>query len=126
MGSDRHLTRYVKLRDRFGDHGLIALAIATIDVDTLDIDTFLMSCRVIGRTVETQMLAHLSREALRLGCHALRGIYVPTAKNSIVTNFYERHGFRQLASENDGTTTWVYDLRAQGPITNDFILELNP
>jgi FkbH-like protein len=126
MRSDRHLTRYVKLTDRFGDHGLIALVIAAIEGDALEIDTFLMSCRVIGRTVETQMLAHLSREALRLDCHSLRGAHIPTAKNSIVSDFYERHGFRQLDREDSGTTTWVYDLRSEGPITNEFILEVTP
>jgi FkbH-like protein len=125
MQSSSHLTSYVKLSDRFGDHGLIALLIAAVDDGILDIDTFLMSCRVIGRTVETQMLAHLCSEAKRVGCSALRGTYIPTAKNLIVRDFYEKHGFQELAAADDGTTRWTFDLRCQSPITNEFITELN-
>jgi FkbH-like protein len=125
MQSSSHLTSYVKLSDRFGDHGLIALLIAAVDDGILDIDTLLMSCRVIGRTVETQMLAHLCSEAKRVGCYALRGTYIPTAKNFVVCDLYERHGFQELAADDDGTTQWTFDLRCQSPITNEFIMELN-
>ena len=83
-----------------------------------------MSCRVIGRTVEAQLLAYACAEAERRGCRALHGTYVPTAKNAVVRDLYERFGFRQIGVDGD-TTHWEYDLRANGPITNEFIAELS-
>jgi FkbH-like protein len=124
-GSGRHITRYVKLTDRLADHGLVALMIAEIDGPVLDIDTFLMSCRVIGRTVEEHLLSAVCLEAERAGCTSLRGSYIPTPKNTIVSGLYERLGFRLLESHEDGTTVWQYDLGAQGPITSEFIEELS-
>jgi FkbH-like protein len=114
--------RYLKLRDRFADHGLVALLIAHRAADVLDIDTWLMSCRVIGRTVEDALLAHLCQRAHELGCSKLRGTYIPSPKNQLVRSVYERFGFRLLADE-EGATIWEYDLSVQPPITNEFIVE---
>jgi FkbH-like protein len=111
---------YLKLRDRYADHGLVGVAIASKDGDVLDIDTFLLSCRVIGRTAERTLLAALGAEAARLGCSALRGTYVPSAKNEVVRETYGSQGF-ELLEDADGTTTWLYDLAAQGPIENELI-----
>jgi FkbH-like protein len=111
---------FVKLRDRFTDHGLIGLLIAQRRDSLLDIDTWLMSCRVIGRTVEAEMLAHLCLVAGRLGCRRLRGTYIATAKNAMVEDVYGRFGF-DLVSESDGQSVWEYDLEAKGPILNEFI-----
>ncbi|MCA9295642.1 MAG: hypothetical protein KC983_03975, partial [Phycisphaerales bacterium] len=107
--------RYLKLRDRLADHGLVSLAIAKKSGETLDIDTWLMSCRVIGRTVEDAMLAELCDAALDLGCTALVGTYIPTAKNAMVSTVYERFGFEKV-DDQDGTTTWRYDLARDGRI----------
>ena len=110
----------LRLRDRFDDHGLVSVLIAIAEGEALDIDTWLMSCRVIGRTVEAEMLAQASRRALELGCTRLRGTYVPTAKNAMVGDLYPRLGFAP-AGERDGTTFWTYDLTARGPVENGFI-----
>jgi FkbH-like protein len=111
---------YLKLSDRFGDHGLVGVAIGRKDGAALDLDTFLMSCRVIGRTVERTLLAALCDAAATRGCTALRGTYVPTAKNGVVETMYGDHGFA-LVEEDAGTTTWLYDIAKQGPIENDVI-----
>jgi FkbH-like protein len=121
--SNSHLARYLMLSDRFADHGLVAVLVAAVERGSVEIDTFLMSCRVIGRTVEAQLLAHLCAEAARRGCDTLRGTYVPTAKNSIVRDLYGRFGFTQIGADDNGTTRWEYDLRSKGPITNEFIAE---
>jgi FkbH-like protein len=123
MESPSHITRYLKLSDRFADHGLTALAIAAVDGDTADIETFLMSCRVIGRTVEDALLGALSREAIAAGCTRMRGTYLPTAKNAIVRDLYGRFGFEQVGSAGDGGTVWEYDLAGRGPIASEFIAE---
>jgi FkbH-like protein len=97
------------LADRFGDHGLIALAIAFVRGQTLEVDSFLMSCRVIGRTLEDTMLDELTRAALGHGCTVIRGVYIPTAKNGLVRELYLRLGF-ELARVEDGTTEWVREI----------------
>lgn len=121
--SDRHVTRYLRLSDRLADHGLVALAIAEIRECILEIDTFLMSCRVIGRTVEAHLLSHLCQAAVQAGCTIVRGTYIPTPKNGLVRDLYERFGFIQTG-DHDGTTTWEYDLKTNGMITTGFIEEL--
>nr|WP_307874710.1 HAD-IIIC family phosphatase [Frankia nepalensis] len=120
----------VRLADRFSDHGLVAVVIAREDGDVLDIDTWLMSCRVIGRTLEDEMAGLLVAEARRRGCRHLRGHYRPTAKNGLVADLYARLGFTPTdaaepragasggqpdgaAAEPDGTT-WLLDVEAAG------------
>ena len=116
-----HLT--LRLRDRFADHGLVAVLVAVGDAagETLDIDTWLMSCRVLGRTAEAAMLARLSRQAVEQGYRWITGSYVPTAKNGLVRDVYARLGFERTAGSEDGTTRWRYDVRAHGPIESNFI-----
>jgi FkbH-like protein len=110
----------LRLSDRFGDHGLVSLLIARRRGDDLDIDTWLMSCRVIGRTIEATMLQELCSRASELGCSHLRGTYIRTAKNAVVADLFRRFGF-ELESEAAGTSAWVYDLRSEDQIRNRFI-----
>jgi FkbH-like protein len=110
----------LRLRDRFADHGLVSVMIAVEDGGCLDIDTWLMSCRVIGRTVEAEMLAQLCQRAAERGCRFLRGTYVPTAKNGMAKDVFERFGFER-EKEDDGVTTWLYDLEASGAVASPFI-----
>jgi FkbH-like protein len=112
------------LQDRFANHGLVSLIIAVRKGEALDIDTWLMSCRVIGRTVEAELLSKLSDRARQMGCRVIRGTYIPTAKNGMVRDIYGKFGFRKITEDN-GTTIWEYDLEAQGPITNGFIQNVN-
>jgi FkbH-like protein len=96
----------LRLRDRFADHGLVGVAIARREGATLDIDTWLMSCRVIGRTAERAMLGALAAAGRDRGCTVLRGTYVPTAKNGLVRDLYASLGF-ELERDDGGTTTWT-------------------
>jgi len=111
---------YLKLRDRFGDHGLVSAVLMRVDGEVAEIDTWVMSCRVIGRTVEAEMLKHLCQEAATRGCRRLRGTYIPTGRNQLVKHLYANFGF-ELIADQAGTTTWGYNLLRQGPIGNDFI-----
>ena len=105
---------YLRLRDRFVDHGLVSVLIAERDGDVLGIDTWLMSCRVIGRTVENELLAQLCTRAAQLGCSRLRGVYVPSEKNGLVREIYPKLGFDPV-DDRSGVTTWVYDIAGKGP-----------
>jgi len=110
MDDDRWLTATVSLADRFGDNGLISVVLARIDDAALAIDTWLMSCRVLSRGVEQFVLNHLCGEAIGRGLAAIRGEYIPTARNALVRDHYATLGFRQTATDPDGHTSWELEL----------------
>jgi FkbH-like protein len=99
----------IKVRDRFGDHGLVGVAITRDEGATCQVDTFLLSCRVIGRSVETTLLAHIARNAVSRGCKLLQGWFLPTKKNAPAIEFYRQHGF-EIAAQNEGASLWSLDL----------------
>jgi FkbH-like protein len=84
---------YLRLRDRFGDQGLIAAAILRRDAHRAHIDTFLMSCRVMNRHVEYALLSHLASVARAWGCEQLTGEYIASPRNQMVSGFYASAGF---------------------------------
>jgi FkbH-like protein len=95
--ADRALIR-VSMADRFGDLGIIAAAVVTFDA-TATIDSLLMSCRVIGRGVETVLLAYLSQLASSRGYSELHGVFAPSKKNDASRGVYSRHGFEEISRE---------------------------
>jgi FkbH-like protein len=102
----------LRLRDRFGDYGLISVLIGVPDPDdqpsTLLIDTWLMSCRAIGRTVEQFQFNELVAAARQQGYERLVGKYIPTPKNVPVRDLYRKLGFTCRDERDDGSAT--YDL----------------
>jgi len=90
-----------RLQDRFGDHGLVSLLIGIVRGESLEVDTWLMSCRVLNRQVEETMLNFLAGRALEKRCRCLRGIFRPTAKNMMVRDLYTRLGFTPVKDEPD-------------------------
>jgi len=107
-----HAVYTVRVEDRFGDHGLTGVAIVATAGDVWEIDTLLLSCRVLGRGVETALLSALAAAARASGARALRGQFIPTAKNAPAADIYERHAFA-LVDERDGARTWELDVRAR-------------
>jgi FkbH-like protein len=101
------------MRDRFGDHGIVGLIMARIDSTNLEIDTFLLSCRVIGRTAETAMLAYLNELALQRNLRRIRGSVIPTAKNLPARDLFQRHGFAKIDEQDSGVTLWTLDFDRQ-------------
>ena len=97
-----HVVMAFELKDRFGDSGLISVVILEIQDDTFFVDTWLMSCRVLGRGMEQFVLNTLVKKARELGLKRVRGEYVPTAKNGMVKNHYTKLGFAP-----EGTHRWV-------------------
>lgn len=97
---DTHLYT-LRARDRFGDHGLVAVALARTAEGgaTWCVDSFLMSCRVIGYGIETALLSVLDEDARAAGANRIRGEYIPTAKNPPVAELFVSHGFEETASE---------------------------
>src|SRR5262249_7653855 len=100
------VTRTVRLADRFGDNGLIGVLLAKTNCDALEIDTWLMSCRVLKRGVEALVLNELAAAARALGLAKLRGEFIPTSKNGLVAGHYAGLGFTQVGGTDDGRTRW--------------------
>ncbi len=110
----------IRVRDRFGDHGLVGVAITRDEGEQCEIDTFLLSCRVIGRTVETALLAHIAKSAAERGCRRLIGWFLPTKKNAPARDFYRQHGFVEQ-QQNDSGTLWVLELKSATLSAPDWI-----
>jgi FkbH-like protein len=100
---------WIRVRDRFGDYGLVGTAIAVPHsrVEWI-VDTFLLSCRVIGRKIEDLLLGVLAERLRQKGCEILVGEYIPTPKNVQVRDFYQRYGFERLQGERN---LWKRDLK---------------
>lgn len=90
-----HDTFLVKasLQDKYGDFGIIGLGIIKLENQKAIIDTFLMSCRAMGRGVETEILHAIENFLLKQHISLIEGEYLPTRKNSIVADFYKDHGY---------------------------------
>ena len=107
----------LKLRDRIADLGLVGVGIVTYAGDSAVVDSFLLSCRALGRGAEDALLAVMVRHALeRPGVRRIAGRYVPTAKNGMAEQFYARHGFaaRERAADESAWELAAEDARELG------------
>jgi FkbH-like protein len=82
----------VSSKDRFGDNGIIGVFILKFEREECRIDSFLLSCRVIGRGIEQVMLAFIADQARRRGVQTLLAEFLPTPKNQPAAGFYEKMG----------------------------------
>ena len=111
MGDSRAFGLQLRLVDRFGDNGIIAIVIGKMQgEEDLMIDTWLMSCRVLGRQVEPTTLNLVAEQAKRLGARRLIGEYLPTKKNGMVKDHYGKLGFTVMEAGEDGSSRGVLDL----------------
>lgn len=98
---------YGRLADRFGDNGLVTVVMGIVSGGTVDIDLWLMSCRVLKRDMEIAMLDELAARSLDKGATRLLGTFLRTAKNGMVADFYEKLGFTCLEKADDGSfSSW--------------------
>lgn len=106
----------VRVRDRFGDAGVVGVALVRREGEECWIDSFLLSCRVIGRGIETALLSHIARRAAGFGAKILIGEYVESAKNTPCADFYPRNGFETDGrAGNDGSRCYRLDLTEHMP-----------
>jgi FkbH-like protein len=109
----------VRVRDRFGDHGLVGVLIGVPEenepVRVLRIDTWLLSCRVIGRTVETFAMRSLLERARQLQYGRILGEYITTAKNALVSQLYDSLGFRRIEPNGHQAVRYAIDLNGYEP-----------
>ena len=91
-----------RVKDCFGDNGIVAAVIVDLTEAVPMIDTFVMSCRVMGRNIENAIIEDIERELYRQGYTSLRAKYLPTAKNRPVENLFEKLDYRILAADKTG------------------------
>ncbi|MEH2196819.1 amino acid adenylation domain-containing protein [Nostoc sp.] len=102
--------RVVKVKDRFGDYGLVGLLLFEVQENALVVDTFLLSCRVLGRGVEHRMLSYLGTLAQQRGLGRVKLFYIPTKKNQPAWDFLTSVG-RQFQQHKDGG--WLFEFPSQ-------------
>jgi FkbH-like protein len=109
------LTMQVRLKDRFGDNGMVCVLVCVAEGEAWLIDTWLMSCRVLNRRLEHAVLNAVVQAASRHGVQRLVGLYLPTAKNALVSDHYASLGFspevEQEGQDHSVSSRWVLDLK---------------
>jgi FkbH-like protein len=100
-------TLQVRLSDMFGDYGMISVMICRLTAPSeWRIDTWLMSCRVLGRRVEYMVLREVLEHARRAGIDTLVGVFIPSERNQMVAEHYAKLGFSKTRVTPSGTTEW--------------------
>jgi FkbH-like protein len=94
----------LRLRDKFGEQGIVAVLLAAPINGALTIDSYLVSCRALGRGVEDALWSALIERAARQNARRLEATYVPTAKNAIVSGLYDRLGLKRVANSSDSVS----------------------
>ena len=105
--SDEYIRLYGKLIDKFGDNGVVSVVIGKKDGRNLNMDLWLMSCRVLKRDMEFAMLDRLVERCRAAGIETITGYYYPTAKNKMVKELYGTFGFTRVSEDEDGNSVWT-------------------
>jgi FkbH-like protein len=106
------ITLYGRLADRLGDNGLVSVLIGQVSNETLQVDLWLMSCRVLKREMEFAMFDALVEQCQARGIRRVVGVYIPSKKNSMVAGHYASLGFSAMEGAPEGRELWWYDVPA--------------
>jgi FkbH-like protein len=99
-----------RLTDRFGDNGLVSVVIGTVHGGMLQLDAWLMSCRVLKRGMELAMFDALVEECRIRDIREIQGTYIPSKKNAMVAGLYRDLGFEEVLPGSSGQTSWRYQI----------------
>lgn len=113
--SNEHEVVCLTVADRFGDFGLVGVAILWFDNKVAEFDTLLLSCRILGRNVESVFLVECINYIYGRGIDRVKGTYIPSLKNAQTKLFYSHVGFTQLPTQ---TATQYFELQLTQPITS--------
>lgn len=116
-----YISLYGRLRDKFGDNGLISIIVGSVQEKELHLDLWLMSCRVLKRGMEFAMLDSLVEACRKRGVKTIYGYYYKSAKNQMVSEFYKGMGFIHLSLNENGDSIWQYYIPKTYENKNGFI-----
>ncbi|MDF2802259.1 MAG: HAD-superfamily phosphatase, subfamily IIIC/FkbH-like domain [Anaerocolumna sp.] len=109
LGNNQYDVVYLKVKDNISDMGIMGTAIVQYYNNSAYIDTFLLSCRVIGRNIEYALLQYLIENASNKGCKCVNGKYIITNKNQQVSQLYKNAGFELVEEDNLGSLWQICD-----------------
>ncbi len=112
------------VKDKFGDSGITAVAIVEIQGDQATFDSFLLSCRILGRKIEFAIAKRILNELHDRGCRTIQARYIPTAKNSQTESFFENLGF-QVSDCKEGVKQYQLTMQEKFVIEDYYSVELN-
>jgi FkbH-like protein len=104
------VTLYGRLVDKFGDNGLVSVLIGRVVAETLELDIWLMSCRVLNRELELAMFDALVEQCQARGIRKIMGVYIPSKKNGMVAGHYGGLGFSRADGYSEGRQLWLYEM----------------
>jgi FkbH-like protein len=105
-----YISLYGRLTDRFGDNGLVSVIIGRVGGGTVELDTWLMSCRVLKREFELMMFDALVEQCQIRDIASIVGVYIPSRKNRMVSSHYESLGFSPVGAASEGAEFWQYEI----------------
>ena len=111
------------LADKFGDNGLVSVMLGKLDGAVCHIELWLMSCRVLKRDMEREMLNVFVSLCVKKGVRRIEGKYIPTAKNAMVADLFPACGFKSLTALPDGSTSWELNVEDYTPAATHIALE---
>lgn len=117
----QYLTLCGRLEDKFGDNGVVSIVIGRKEKDVLQIELWLMSCRVLKRGMEYAMMDTLVKQCRDCRIRQIYGYFYPTAKNAMVKDFYALQGFEKLEEDVDGNAKWSFRIPEQYTLKNQVI-----
>ncbi|ASP69161.1 HAD-IIIC family phosphatase [Sinorhizobium meliloti] len=107
QGDPNFIGWQIRLDDKFAQHGTIGVVIVLKKGSEWEIDTWLQSCRVLERGVEQCLMNSLIEQAVSAGVVSIRGRYIPTERNAMVSDFYPRLGFGLAGANGNGSVDFV-------------------
>lgn len=110
---DSRITFFGKLEDKFGDNGVVTVAIGRIEDSICHMELWLMSCRVLKRDMEYALMDSLVDKCIEKGVKEIRGYYYPTAKNGMVKDFYKELGFEKISEDMNGNSAWTFTIHSE-------------
>jgi FkbH-like protein len=107
-----YIRLYGKLSDKFGDNGIVSVVVGKVNADTLHIELWLMSCRVLKRDFEYTMLNELVKVCQGRGIKTIVGYYYKTSKNAMVKNLFGDFGFTLKNLDENENSVWELDVNS--------------
>lgn len=120
MNSDKHNIFSIQVKDKFGDSGLTAVVITNEHHNVISIDSFIMSCRIMGRNIEQAIMNHIISFYKQKKFKKVESDYFPTIKNIPVSNFYEESGFK-LIKQTEGHKQYQIEISDYKPYDVEYI-----
>jgi FkbH-like protein len=108
----------LRVKDKFGDSGLTGLMILKIDGQMADIDTLLLSCRILGKEIEYAFVKYMLMKLKEVGMERVTAVYIKTSKNGQVENFYDKFGF-EVTKSTDDYKNYLLDLNQKKYFISD-------